>query len=78
MSNRGEQFLAGRLFKKNERGPSANRVRREVGIVMHRQHDDLALEAARSSDGLSTSRPLRWGMERSVMITPGEAVAPLR
>ena len=38
-------FVAGRLLQEKAGGPSADGVGRQVRIVVHRQHDDFAVEA---------------------------------
>ena len=45
LANGGEQLLAGRLLEEKPRGPAAHGDRRQVRIVVHRQDDDLAVDA---------------------------------
>ena len=40
-----DQLLAGRLLQQERRGAGPQRLRRPLGIVVHRQHDDLAVDA---------------------------------
>ena len=45
MPNGGQEFVAGRLLQEKAGGPSAKGVDRQVGIVVHREHDDFAVDA---------------------------------
>ena len=45
LANGGEQFLAGRLFEQEAGGTFAHGDSRQVRVVVHRQHDDLAVDA---------------------------------
>ena len=44
MPDGGQQFVAGRLLQEEAGGPAANGVGRQVRIMVHREHDDLAVE----------------------------------
>src|SRR4029453_18072685 len=51
LTNGLEQLVAGRLLEQETGGPSAPGEGRQIRIVVHRQHDDLAVDAFGSQTG---------------------------
>jgi len=45
MLNRGQQLLAGGMLQQEGAGPGAHRPHRQLGVVVHREHQHLALDA---------------------------------